>query len=322
MPPIRSVPPSRPTGPDLAALARLSALATLLGLTLVVLLDLGGRLPIPSLSLTAIRSPDGWTGWLAQVGPAGATMSLVRLAAIALAAYLLGLVVIEVVGRAAGVPRLLALGHLVSTPLARQLIGGVAGVGLALSFAAASVGPAGATSVDPPTTSTTSTTTTVPAGPVMHALDPAEPTDGSNAQDRTTMTSLDSEPPVMRAVDASSDPPATTAPPDDAPPPTATSDVPPVARPPDPAAAPPVPTAPSPAPSPEAGRWVIRSGDHLWGVARRTLAGAWHRAPTDAETARYLDRLIEANVGVLVVPGDADLVLPGQEFELPPVPLG
>ncbi len=98
------------------------------------------------------RSSEVWTAWLARVGPAGATMSLVRLAAIVLAAYLLALVVIEVVGRAIGLPRLLALGHGASTPLARRLIGGVAGVGLALSFATATVVPAGAAPIDTPST--------------------------------------------------------------------------------------------------------------------------------------------------------------------------
>ncbi len=154
----------------------------------------------------------------------------------------------------------------------------------------------------------------------MHALDPADP---ATSPGRTTMTSLESEPPVMRSVDAASDPPPTVTPaPEAAPSPT--SDVPTVTAPPYPptaTTAPPVPSGPNPAPSAETGRCVIRSGDHLWGVARRTLAGSWHRPPTDAETARYLDRLIEANLDVLVVPGDADLVFPGQEFQLPPVPV-
>jgi hypothetical protein len=43
------------------------------------------------------------------------------------------------------------------------------------------------------------------------------------------------------------------------------------------------------------------------------------RPPTDADTVVYLRALIERNRGVFAVPGDADLVFPGQRFELPPV---
>ena len=75
-------------------------------------------------------------------------MSVVRIVAIVLAGYLLMLVVVEVIGRAAGLPRLLSLGHLLSTPLARQLVGGVAGLGLAFSVTAVTVGPTGAASAD------------------------------------------------------------------------------------------------------------------------------------------------------------------------------
>jgi len=51
--------------------------------------------------------------------------------------------------------------------------------------------------------------------------------------------------------------------------------------------------------------------------ARRHLVAAAHPMP---RSPRYLDRLIDANGAVLVVPGDCDLVFPGQVFALPPVP--
>lgn len=65
---------------------------------------------------------------------------------------------------------------------------------------------------------------------------------------------------------------------------------------------------------------TIAAGDHLWGVAERTLADRWDRTPAPAEIATYLQRLIEANRGVLAVPDEPDLVFPGQVFVLPEVP--
>jgi hypothetical protein len=63
--------------------------------------------------------------------------------------------------------------------------------------------------------------------------------------------------------------------------------------------------------------WVIAPGQNLWSVARRTLEHVDGRPPRDAEVLRYLDRLIAANRAVLRVPGDPDLVYPGQRFVLP-----
>jgi hypothetical protein len=65
--------------------------------------------------------------------------------------------------------------------------------------------------------------------------------------------------------------------------------------------------------------WVIAPGDHLWHVARTTLWRAAGVPPTDAQVVRYLDRLIDRNAAVFRVPGDADLVYPGQRFTLPPI---
>jgi hypothetical protein len=54
-------------------------------------------------------------------------------------------------------------------------------------------------------------------------------------------------------------------------------------------------------------------------VAARTLSAADGRPPTAAETLAYVEALIAANHDRFVVPGDADLVRPGQVFVLPPV---
>lgn len=131
------------------------------------------------------------------------------------------------------------------------------------------------------------------------------------------------------AAGPSSTAPPTTAPPTTAPPTTTlpTTDppaaTPPTTTPPVPAPSSPAPagpTAPSPsaaaAPTPEEA-WTIAPGDHLWHVASATLADHGHPDPSPAEVLAYLDRLVAANAGVLVEPGNPDLVLPGQVFVLP-----
>jgi len=270
--------PSRPA--ELPALRRLAALATVLGLVLLALLGAGGRLPPPPVSWPGTGGGGAWSGWLARVGPAGALMSGIRLVGLASTGYLLLVVTVELLGRAAGLPRVLGFGRRVSTPLARRLVGGVAGLGLAAALAAAPAGPVRPASAD----------TITMAAPAPGVQPPAH-----------TATDAERGAPVMRVVEADDGDVATMHVLDQDPAPLPAD------------GAPPTPTT-------TADRWVIQPGDHLWGVARRTLAGAWHRPPSDAEVARYLDRLIDANRAVLVVPGDADLVLAGQQFALPPVP--
>jgi hypothetical protein len=86
--------------------------------------------------------------------------------------------------------------------------------------------------------------------------------------------------------------------------------------------APPPPAAlpTRPAPSLPAATWTIAPGDHLWHVATATLERAWGRAPSDSAIAAYVVAITRANAAVFVVPGNADLVYPGQRFVLPPPP--
>jgi hypothetical protein len=80
------------------------------------------------------------------------------------------------------------------------------------------------------------------------------------------------------------------------------------------------PRAEAPPPAEPADRWTIRPGDHLWGLSERALAEAWNRPPTDAEVATYVANVIELNRDVFVVPGEPDLVIPGQVFMRPAIP--
>ncbi len=67
--------------------------------------------------------------------------------------------------------------------------------------------------------------------------------------------------------------------------------------------------------------WTIRPGDHLWKVAGLTLARARGRPAADATILAYVDEIVRANQHVFVVPGQPDLVYPGQRFLLPPPPV-
>ena len=64
----------------------------------------------------------------------------------------------------------------------------------------------------------------------------------------------------------------------------------------------------------------MRPGDSFWTLAERTLADAWDRAPTSAETTPYWEALVDTNRDRLAPPHNPDLIPPGQVFHLPAVP--
>jgi nucleoid-associated protein YgaU len=82
----------------------------------------------------------------------------------------------------------------------------------------------------------------------------------------------------------------------------------------DPPSAPVPAPAPEPAPTPDT--WVVRPGDHFWSIAARTLGPD----ASEAEVAAYWRRLVDANRGRLHDADNADLVFPGQVFDLPSRP--
>ena len=71
------------------------------------------------------------------------------------------------------------------------------------------------------------------------------------------------------------------------------------------------------APSSAATTWLIRPGDTLWHVADASLTDELGRPPSASEVADRLERIVRLNRDRLAVPGDTDLVFPGQEFVLP-----
>ena len=69
----------------------------------------------------------------------------------------------------------------------------------------------------------------------------------------------------------------------------------------------------------EARPYEVVAGDNLWVIAKRALADAWGRTPSDGEIAPYWRSLIEDNRPRLRS-ADPDLIYPGELLELPTVP--
>ncbi|MEM9714144.1 MAG: hypothetical protein AAGA17_18125 [Actinomycetota bacterium] len=66
----------------------------------------------------------------------------------------------------------------------------------------------------------------------------------------------------------------------------------------------------------DAPTWNVEQGDHLWSIAEARVGGD-DGIVDDAEVHDYWVRLVELNADRLVVPGEPDLILPGQELLLP-----
>jgi nucleoid-associated protein YgaU len=82
----------------------------------------------------------------------------------------------------------------------------------------------------------------------------------------------------------------------------------------------PVP-APTPEPAPPA-TWTVRPGEHLWSIARQLVEQAAGRPAGQAEVAPCWRALLDANRDRLPVPGNPDLLCPGDLLVVPPVPSG
>ena len=84
------------------------------------------------------------------------------------------------------------------------------------------------------------------------------------------------------------------------------------------------PTTPAPPPAParvpSAPRQVqVVFGDSFWTLATRLAADRLHESPSAAQIVPVWQALIAANSSRLPVPGNPDLIYPGQVFLLPPL---
>lgn len=66
--------------------------------------------------------------------------------------------------------------------------------------------------------------------------------------------------------------------------------------------------------------WTVAPGESFWSIAEELLTEAWHRTPSGPEVDAFWRALVEVNRSRLTDPTDADLIQPGQVFEVPSVP--
>jgi hypothetical protein len=65
-------------------------------------------------------------------------------------------------------------------------------------------------------------------------------------------------------------------------------------------------------------RWPVAQGDSFWSIAHEALTDHLGHRPTDDDVSRYWRHLIAANRHRLLDPANCDLLVPGQQLELPP----
>lgn len=324
------------THPPLGTKQRLRGGANLRGV--VVLVGTALAAAAAGSSLPALPTDVGETPqWVRTVGAPVAALAVTRVLVLLLLVWLTLTTVVALTCRAYGSARAIRWSEWLLTPLQRRALGVGLTVGVALSspaMASATTAqstdritmtleeavpgdpatstttvsmPPTTTSSTPSTTTTSTSTTAPPAPPATADLFPTQTPAPPLPADQPEETSLGSEPadaasPSVRTVEIMTVIDLTV---DDAPILT-------------PAGA--VPTATTAPPATDAPAvWTIQPGDHLWAVAQQTLRNR-SLDSSDEAAASYLQVLIDANRAVFAVPGEADLVYPGQVFELPPLP--
>jgi hypothetical protein len=254
-----------------------------IGVASALLAQAGRTLPFP-----AADSPAELLRWATGVGPATVTFTAARGVGALLVAWLAATWALAVAVRVLRLPAAVRATDGLTLPFVRRLADLTAGAAVVV-VSLVPAAHAGAATPDPaplvvmrdlgPTTSPVTTTTAPRAS--------------------TTSTTTSTSTTVM-VVPAPPEPAETTAPA-------------------------PRPTVPSPPASADArtegrplvGTWVIAPGDTLWHVAERTAGDHLGRPASLAEVVTQLDHLLAVNADRLVIPGDADLVFPGQEFLIP-----
>ena len=253
----------------------------------------GRTLPFPPFT-----SPTGLLKWSTGSDPVIVAFTVARGVGVVLVAWIALTWVLAVAARLSSVPAAVRAADGLTLPFVRRLADLTAGAAVvAISLVPAA--HAGATTPDTPPLvvmsdlgpTTPGTTTTVP---------PATTTTTTTTTTRPSPTTTLAPPPTMAALPEDPTPPTSPAPAGQR------------------QSAAPVTSPSDPTPSAAGtGTWVIQPGDTLWHVAERTAGDQLGRPASLAETATQLDRLIRLNATRLAVPGDADLVFPGQEFLVP-----
>lgn len=317
------------------------------GAGLTTLVWLGGH---PALALPASpASLVSWQQWLATTDPVDALMAVVRVALLPVAGYLLLVTAIALVVHVSGRLQPALLLRRFAAPLARGFLRSALGIGVSVATlspptgapARAAPAPVGVPVGVPPDT------TVLPdrADPGAWSGWPADDDDVRDADPGAGAPLLRRLPPPRPVTPAGSGP--ATARPGGGPvtrlpvgPPVVRAPLPtPLPSPGHPPASPALeaPTTsgqgarPAPGQGARAGTprapdaadadrtHTVEPGDHFWSIAEAVVARATDAPVTEARTRRYWRRLIRANRGRLVDPGNPDYILPGQVLHLPPV---
>jgi len=271
------------------AAVRLAATVAALLAGQVVLWQAGRALPpVPLDGTGLLRTLD-------ESDPLAVAVSLVRLLALAVGAALLAATALGIVARACGAVRLVARLDRATPPGLRQVLDGALGVGLAASIGLSPL-PAGADpGVKPGAAVTLRRLPDVPST-TLRRLPDERPAARS---ERSPPTSPPHQAPAtLRRLDGTPPPPA----PEPAPPPSS---------------APPAPGPAAPAGAAGGREVVVRPGDSFWRLAERHEADRLGRRPSEAEVGACWQQLVATNRHRLAVPGDADLLFPGQVLLLP-----
>jgi hypothetical protein len=237
-----------------------------------------------------LTSADDLSAWLDRTPPEVMAVAFVRLMALAAGWYLAACTLALALTRPFGRTRVASAADRATPAIIRRLVAGGGGLGLA---AGSLVGALPSTGMAP-----TALLPRPAAASIVSAMqDPNPPTVTMTRGPRDTPTA------VMTRLPADDTPTAvmTRLP---------STDAPPASR------APPARAAPDPASAAAPSSWTVEAGDSFWSIAAETVAPA-REAPDDRRVIGYWRRLVEANRGRLLDPGNPDLLVPGQELVLP-----
>lgn len=241
--------------------------------TLTVAIALFTSLGNGPLAAPPLTTPSAWGEWAAAREPVVATVAILRLAALAMAWYLVGVTTIGAVARVAQLASLVRVTDALSVPLVRRVLQTSLGIGLATTVVA------------------TAASGVVAPRPDLPSMQPVAGGAGT-----------DLEPPGMRPLDTPLDTPGGD-----------------VGAPTPQAVEAPVVADAKAAPD-DVATHEVRTGDHLWSIARDHLAAVTDDVdPSDVKVAAHWRDVIDANRDRLVDPDNPDLLLPGQEVVLPAV---
>jgi hypothetical protein len=223
---------------------------------------------------------------IADHGPAAPTLFAIRLAAIAAIGYLVALTTVAALAQLCGMQRTVARLRRRHPHLIRRALGPALVLTTAVALLPTSVTPANAAA---PRTSRATTvlqpSTAPPPIATIEIVDVSESSDVGETSNAVETTDVVAELPDLASaelVELADDTPSDST------------------------------TSPR-----RPGTHVVKAGESFWTIAEDSVFSTSSSPPTEREIARYWRTLIDANAHRLRVPGDPDLIFPGQEFVLP-----